>query len=66
MAKPRSPSPTLPPSQRVEALRAPPTNKAESAEHAELAGILQSGTFLTPSTEDEDEQEVLCYATRPP
>jgi muconolactone delta-isomerase len=30
-----------------------------SAEHAELAGTLQSGTSHTPSTEDEDEQEVL-------
>ena len=59
MAKPRSPSPTLPLSRRVEVLHAPPTGKAASAEHAELAGTLQSGMSHTPSTEDEDEQEVL-------
>ena len=52
MAKPRSPSPTLPLSQPVEAPRAPPTHKAVSAEHAEPAGTLQSRTSHTPSTEE--------------
>lgn len=59
MAKPRPSSPTLPLSRRVGALHAQPTSKAVSAEHAELAGTLQSGTSHTPSTEDGDEQEAL-------
>ena len=58
MALPQHPSPIPPLSQLVEALRAPPTHKAVSAEHAEPAGTLQSRTSHTPSTED-DEQEAL-------
>ena len=59
MAKPRLPSPTHPLSRRVGVLHAPLTSKAVSAEHAELAGTLQSGTSHIPSTEDGDGQEVL-------
>ena len=51
MAKPRPPSPTLPLSRQVEALRAPPTSRAVSAEHAGLAGTLLSETSHTPSTD---------------
>ena len=58
MAKPRSPSPTLPLSRRVGAPHVQPTSKEVSAEHAELAGTLLSETSHIPSTEDEDEQEV--------
>lgn len=56
MARRRPASPTPPLSRQGVILRAPPTSRAVSAEHAELAGTLESGTSLTPSTEDEDAE----------
>lgn len=56
MARPRKPSPTPPLSRQPAIQPVLPTDKAVSAEHAALAGTLQSGTSLTPGIEgDEDD-----------